>query len=77
MLETQRFNPPQVLEVKSRELEVSLGENTNAKEIGFNIYRDLEDEVCSCWVDFKPCKIRLALGTYDVRIKGKLLLVNE
>jgi len=78
-LETKAFNPPQNI-IGSGKHEIEIPLVTNAKEVGFNIFKTNKlnsNNGYSGWETFYPLTHRLVLGDYNPQAKGRLILNNS
>ena len=78
-LESKQFHPPQSFVLKNK-YEIEIPFVTNEAEVGFNIFKTNKlnsNNGYSGWETFYPQTLRLALGQYNPRAKGKLILTKD
>ena len=80
-IEDKPFHPPKIFALKSgNKAEIPLASGRDSA--GFNIVNaavDPNNPACEYngWETFRPMKIRLNLGVYDAKAKGRLILKNN
>ena len=70
-LEAKPFYPPQDIVFSGKD-EIEILFVANAKEVGFNIFKT--NNGYNGWETFHPLKVRLILGDYNPKAKGRLIL---